>query len=368
MQKILCTVTNDLTQDQRMHRICHTMSECGYNVTLIGRGKPDSIPLQNLHFSQIRLKCWFNRGMFFYLEYNLRLFRYLIDNLNKDTIIYSVDSDTLLAGGIVKYLKGIHQIFDSHEYFTEVPELESKPMVRKVWQIIESIFVPKADVHITVSKSLADVLSNKFNKKFHTIMSVPLLRETQLNIQKADPPIIIYQGMLNQGRGIEAMIGAMEKICRARFYIIGEGDISSDLQQLAVNSAASDRIQFLGWKSHTEIAEITPKATLATNLLERKSESYYYSLANKFFDYIHYEVPSVNMAFPEYVDVIRQYEVGATIIDLDINRIADTINNLLDNPTKLDEMRDECKKAKKIYQWENEAKKLIDILSQLNSE
>lgn len=348
-----------------MQRICTTLADNGYGVTLIGRLKPDSLPLEGQNYHQIRLKCWFHQGVFFYLEYNIRLSLFLFSRNLGPYILYTVDSDTLLAGGVVKYFKGLYQVFDAHEYFTEVPELKTKPLVRRVWKIIENIFVPKADAHVTVGSCLADIFSKKFSKKFIPILNVPTLSYKQSEGNKAEPPIILYQGMLNKGRGLEPMIKAMEQIDHAVFYIIGEGDISSELRMLANNSTASERIHFLGWKSYAEMSAITSKATLAINLLENSSISYYYSLANKFFDYMHAGVPSVNMAFPEYTAIINRYEVGVTIDRLDPSLIATTIKGLLINPQKMYQMQQACQKAKQVHHWAHESEKLLLMFSQL---
>lgn len=348
-----------------MQRICTTLADSGYAVTLIGRLKPHSLPLEGQNYHQIRLKCWFHHGVLFYLEYNIRVGAFLYSRKLGPYILYTVDSDTLLAGGIVKYFKGLYQVFDAHEYFTEVPELKTKPLVRRVWKIIENIFVPKADAHMTVGNCLADIFSKKFNKKFIPILNVPTLSYTHAEVSKAEPPIILYQGMLNKGRGLEPMIKAMEQIDHAVFYIIGEGDISTELRKLATNSTASERIHFLGWRSYAEMSAITSKATLAINLLENSSLSYYYSLANKFFDYMHAGVPSVNMAFPEYTAIINRYKVGVTINRLDPTLIATTIKGLLINPQKMYQMQQACQKAKQVYHWAHESEKLLLLFGQL---
>ena len=75
--KIAVSVTNDLNQDQRMHRICNSMLDAGYEVVLIGREKRSSQELLKQRFEQKRLKCWFESGVLFYFEYNIRLFIFL---------------------------------------------------------------------------------------------------------------------------------------------------------------------------------------------------------------------------------------------------------------------------------------------------
>ena len=74
MKRIYFTVTNDLTYDQRMHRICTSLAENGYDVTLVGFIKKDSVPLKKEKFRQKRLSCLFKKGKLFYAEYNTRLF------------------------------------------------------------------------------------------------------------------------------------------------------------------------------------------------------------------------------------------------------------------------------------------------------
>ena len=75
---IYFTVTNDLTYDQRMNRICTSLAAHGYNVVLVGRRRKQSQPLRKEKYQQKRLRCWFQKGKVFYAEYNFRLFFYLL--------------------------------------------------------------------------------------------------------------------------------------------------------------------------------------------------------------------------------------------------------------------------------------------------
>ena len=61
---ITFTVTNDLTHDQRMIRICSSLAEYGYQITLIGRQTKKSAILSKKTFAQKRIRCFFNSGFF----------------------------------------------------------------------------------------------------------------------------------------------------------------------------------------------------------------------------------------------------------------------------------------------------------------
>ena len=107
-KKIYLTVTNDLNQDQRMHRVCLSVRNQGYEVVLIGREKKESKPLLEFPFRQIRLKCFFEKGFLFYVEFNIRLFLFLL--FKKIDVLYAVDLDTIAVGGMVKIFRRIKLI------------------------------------------------------------------------------------------------------------------------------------------------------------------------------------------------------------------------------------------------------------------
>ena len=103
LKKIYFTVTTDLTYDQRMIRICTSMAEAGYEVILTGRKKKGSIPLTEQPYRQKRLYTLFEKGKFFYIEYNIRLFFYLLTR--QSDIFCAIDLDTILPVWIVSSLK-----------------------------------------------------------------------------------------------------------------------------------------------------------------------------------------------------------------------------------------------------------------------
>ena len=116
-----------------------------------------------------------------------------------------------------------------------------------------------------------------------------------------------------------------------------------------------------------QLPAITDNAFLGVNLVENYGLNQYYSLANKFFDYMHACVPQVTMDFPEYRTINEQFCIGILIADLREETIAAALNNLLTNDVLYVEMKANCTKARMVYNWQEEEKKLIAFYKELFS-
>ena len=381
--RIIATVTNDLNYDQRMHRICGTLVGAGYEVCLVGRVLTTSIPLRpiptiptNLHdagspflrealegsVSQVRLQCLINKGPLFYLEYNFRLFWFLM--LNAFDAVNIVDLDTMPAGYLASMIKGKKSVFDAHEHFTEVPEVTHRPIVKWIWHQIGKWCIPSCNAAYTVGPKLAEILSKTYGKSFGTVRNMPMCA-TQAQISSIKPPFteqpyILYQGALNVGRGLEEAIDAMQEVNGLRLLIVGEGDISSALRAQVEKKDLSEKVVFLGQVLPKDLVTYSKHAWLGLNLLENKGLSYYYSLANKFFDYIQAGVPSLNMDFPEYRAINDVHHVAILLPILDTKLIAQTITNLQQNEKAHRTLRQACLHATEEFRWERERDSLLN--------
>ncbi|MCX6200006.1 MAG: glycosyltransferase family 4 protein [Bacteroidetes bacterium] len=360
-RKIIFTVTNDLTYDQRMQKICRSLSNAGYEIELVGREINFSQPLSKEPFKQTRLKCLFNKGKLFYLEYNLRLLFYLL--FQKFDALCAIDLDTIVPVCVVGKLKGTKLIYDAHEYFTEVPEVIRRPSVKRIWEWVEKIFVPKFDLTYTVSPALAELFSKKYQKRFDVIMNCPLYLDLPLTAHHS-PLTILYQGALNEGRGLEPLIESMRDVS-AKLLLAGEGDLSDELRSLAKKLNLENKVEFLGFVKPVELKELTSKATIGINLLENKGLSYYYSLSNKFFDYIHAGVPQVCIAFPEYKKINDEYEVALLVETCNADEIKNAIGRLLNDNDLYKRLQKNCEVCSRDLNWQNEEKKLVALYDEL---
>ena len=359
MKRIVFAVTNDLSYDQRMHRICNTLSANGFEVVLVGRKLPKSAALREENYMQKRINCFFNRKAVFYAEYNIRLFLYIL--FRKADIYAAVDFDTLPAMTMLSIFRFKKLIFDAHEYFTEVPELEGRGVAKFLWKLIGRICLPFVSKAYTVNKSLSVLLGNKYKKEFFVVRNVPLYSEGK-NDSIIKKEFILYQGAINKGRGLEELLYAMQEI-DLKLVIAGDGDIKMIIRRMIDELKLSHKVEMKGLLPPEALADLTKNAFAGYNLLDGSSKSYYYSLSNKFFDYLHAHIPSISNDFPEYRYINGKFEVGV-LTELDRQSIVESVNFLLNDEAYYRKLKDNCMLAAKHYCWQNEEKILLSIYEQ----
>ncbi len=361
MLKIIFTVTNDLSYDQRMQRIAGTMAANGYEVLLVGRRLKNSAALPKQTFSQKRLFCFFSKGVLFYAEYNFRLFWFLL--FEKADTICSIDLDTILPVFFVTAIKQQKRVYDAHELFTEQKEVLTRPLIHKIWLIVEQFAVPKFKNGYTVNEFIAAELERRYEVKYAIIRNLPKLKELPKNLIKKER-WILYQGAVNEGRCFETLIPAMKEV-NAGLVIVGKGNFFEQTQALINQYQLESKIELRGYLSPDELSQFTPSAYIGLTLFESTGMNQYYSLANRFFDYCMAGIPQICVDYPEYAAINAKFNIAYLIRDTEPATIAAALNNLLDEDVLYEQLSQNCLKARQILNWENEQQTLIDFYKRL---
>ena len=361
MKRIILTVTNDLTYDQRMQRICTSLAQNGYDVLLVGRCLSTSKPLAPQAFKQKRLRCFFNRGMLFYAEYNLRLFFWLL--FSRTDAFCAIDLDTILPVFFVSALRGKKRVYDAHELFTEQIEITSRQAIHKIWLAIEKFAVPKFKHGYTVNDFIVGEFARRYNLSYDVIKNMPLYTG-DIVVEKPAEKFIIYQGAVNEGRCFETLIPAMQQVM-PRLVICGEGNFFKQVQKLVKQHNVEDKVELKGYVLPAELKKITPTAHIAVTLFEGTGLNQYYSLGNRFFDYIMAGVPQVCVNYPEYKTINDVYNVALLINNTSTETIAGALNKLLADDVLYTLLADNCKLARNHLQWQAEEKRLAAFYNNL---
>ena len=361
LKKIIISVSNDLTTDQRVAKVCNTLHNAGFEILLIGRKLQNSKPLKRKYQTK-RISLFFHKGILFYAELNLRLFFLLL--FLKKNVLLANDLDTLLPNYIVSKLLRKKLVFDSHELFSEIPELVYRPFVKKIWIHLENQMLPTLKNTYTVCDSIANYYAEKYQTKFNVIRNLPVKKNnisfSKLSFDTSGKKIILYQGAVNMGRGLEFIVDTMPFLSNCILFIVGTGDIINKLKKLVINKNLEKKVKFLGQLTPKKLQTITPLAALGISVEEDLGLNYRFALPNKIFDYIQAEVPILVSDLPEMKKIVTDYKVGEIVKNREPKKVAKQIKELLKK-----DFSSELKVAKKVLIWEHQENELLAIFKNL---
>ena len=362
-KQIIVSATNDLVSDNRIHKVCTSLTKMGFKVLLTGRQLPNSQKIQNREYQTKRFKLLFNKGALFYAEFNFRLYIFLL--FKNFDVLLSNDLDTLPANFLASKVKRKELVYDSHEYFTEVPELINRPKVQKTWETIEKTMLPGIKHAYTVCDSIANVYKEKYGTDFKVIRNVPFSSKN-IQVEKNSSrknKIILYQGAVNIGRGLEQAILAMHFIDKAKLVIAGDGDIKHELEKLVDTEKLENKVLFTGRLPIEKLAQLTPTADLGLSIEEDLGLNYRFALPNKLFDYIQARVPVLVSDLPEMTNIVNYYKIGEICKTLEPKYLAEKIKTALEDEKKRKTWKTQLEIAANELTWENESLVLNEIFS-----
>ncbi|MBA3662723.1 MAG: glycosyltransferase [Bacteroidetes bacterium] len=366
---VIVSVINDLVTDSRVNKTCNVLKNAGYKVVLIGRILPGSLPLPAWEFKAIRMKLAFKKGPLFYLFFNIRLFFKLL--FFKCDLLFANDLDTLLPNYLVSKLKRVPLVYDSHELFTEVPELLHSPFKRRIWLSLEKRIIPKLKYCITVNQSIARIFEGKYGAKFEVIRNIPerIVGNEPENREAigfpADKKILILQGAgINIDRGAEELIEAMQFVNDAILYVIGGGDVWPSLEKKLKELHLEGKVILISKLPKPELMRYTRNADLGISIDKNTNPNYFNSLPNKLFDYIHAGIPVLASRLPEIEKIISNYQVGVFIESHEPRHIAETINKFLSSAL-LEDFKKNTVLAARELNWESERAKYLEFLKRI---
>ncbi len=366
MKKAIVSVINDLVTDQRVDKTCRYLSNQKVEVLLVGRIKADSLPMPERPYQTHRMRLIFEKGPLFYAEYNIRLFIFLL--FHKSNFLVANDLDTLLPNFLISKIKRKGLVYDSHEYFTEVPELVERKKVQAIWKRIENWIFPKLDDIITVNGSIADLYNKEYGKELKVVRNIPngqsinhLSTRKELGLPENKKLIILQGAGINIQRGSEEAVEAMQFVDDAILMIAGSGDVIHILKKNVEELGLQDKVWFFGRMPYDKLMAYTHVSDLGLTLDKDTNINYRFSLPNKLFDYIRAGSPILSSRLTEIQKIITHYNIGTFIDSHDPKHIAAKINEIFSNPTQLKQWQMNLKVASQELSWENESEILNEV-------
>ncbi|MEA3286947.1 MAG: glycosyltransferase family 4 protein [Candidatus Marinimicrobia bacterium] len=311
---------------------------------------------------------WLPKNYFFwFIKYIEFMIRSIIAGVRVSSqAVHAHDLNTLFIGWVVKKIRRIPLVYDSHELYID---RITNPLAFRLWKTIESFAIKQVDRAYAENVSRAQVLEQRYN-----VTGILPLRNCQhlnltpkndylrkkLNI-KLNQKIILYQGLVTRLRGVDKLIEMMRFLPRESYclVIIGPGKFV-DQAKVIIKQDKLHNIHVIGNVALEELPRYTASADLGISLIQNVNKNHYYALSNKIFEYLSAGLPIVFSNFPEMKRVIEEEQVGYVVDETNPEQAATAVRKILEDTTLYEQMVNRaygCVKEK--YNWDNEVQDLM---------
>tara|TARA_B100001287_G_scaffold213816_1_gene182632 strand:- start:25307 stop:26137 length:831 start_codon:yes stop_codon:yes gene_type:complete len=267
---------------------------------------------------------------------------------------------------IISKFKKKPLVYDSHEYFTGVAEIQNRPLVKYIWKTIEKSIFPRLNYVFTVNQSIANLYYKDYNilpKVLRNLPNISKIEKVKSRSELGLPlnkPIVILQGAgINVDRGSEELLEAIAIQDQFFLCIVGKGDVIDKLKHRCKKNDLLNKVIFVNTLPYNEMMQYTLNADIGVSLDKDNNINHKFSLPNKIFDYIKAEIPILASNLIEVSNIISTYQVGYTISEISSKSILNGLNIVL--KTKEESyLKDRFKHAINDLNWEKESRILIE--------
>jgi glycosyltransferase involved in cell wall biosynthesis len=297
------------------------------------------------------------------LKYFELMYRITFFYRNKDIKVINVHSIALLPFGVfLKYLFKAQLIYDAHELETEVNDL--KGLRQRLAKLIEKTLIKKCDLIFVVSENIADWYSKVYDiQRPLVIKNVPRLTDIKKknhfkeNLRiKDDSIIVLYQGGLSKGRGVDLLLEAFKKRIDDKVVIVfmGYGQLE---EQIKIVTKERNNIFYHQAVAPEIVLEYTSSADLGIHMIQNTCLNHYFCLPNKLFEYAMAGLPVIISNMKEMRELVEFYDMGIIVEEESVNALNDAIDTILRSDLK--QMKQNARRCAKENSWEVQELKMI---------
>lgn len=420
--RVCMFVLNQFTNDARVLRECSALSEAGFKVDLICLHDPKqkSLPFyekRNAHFQVFRIRrypillellqklyhfCLTHKaaGLLMFLLWavfmlyfpipaaaitvlgvlllksraktvwiRMEIFIKMIKKgwSGKYDIYHSNDLNTLPQGYICSKLRLAKKtlIYDSHEVQTSRTGYD-----HSIYKWLEASLINKADEMIVENHTRARYNKRVYGFYPHVVHNYPFPIRQNISAlfslhRKLGIPleekILLYQGGIQTGRGLDKLIDAVPLFKEGFLVLIGDGKIKKRLQEKVNQQNLDDRVRFIDKVPLAELPLYTSQAYLGFQVLNNVCFNHYSASSNKLFEYMMSGIPVVACRFPEIRRVVESERTGICIDSHSPEEIAGAVNLLLEDSKLHDEYSKNAFRASTKYNWDSEKVHFLEL-------
>ncbi len=298
------------------------------------------------------------------LKYFEFMYRITLFYRKKDIKMINIHAIALLPFGIfLKYLFKVKLVYDTHELETETNG--SRGLRKKLVKFMEKRLIKKCDIVFVVSENIADWYKDEYDIQRPVVVKNALrlidskktnhFREN-LGI-KDESIIVLYQGGLSKGRGVDLLLEAFKKREDDKVVIVfmGYGQLEEEIKNA---SKEKNNIFFHPAVDPDIVLEYTSSADIGISFIENTCLSYYYCLPNKLFEYAMAGLPVIVSNMKEMRELVEKYDMGIVVTDDKIESMNNAIDKIVQSDIK--QMKQNARRCAEENSWEKQEVKMIN--------
>ena len=369
--KIIHTTISPCENERRIFNQAKTASQHGAQVEILALKAPELPKISNLKkiiIKRIYIPFW-RRGPLKFILFNIRLFIFLLRSNYQ--ILHAHDIWVMPGSALANIFKRGILVYDAHEFTCGLEVFKRKRFSGFVWSVVEKILIKEVHSLITINSWHQQLFLDKYPHIPGTavIMNFPSREDNRLEDKlkgfRERNEIVLFQGILKEGRGLRNIVKSMNVIKSGQLHLIGEGDLEEELHRLIESNQLQKGVQLKGKVGWEILLLETQKARAGLVLFEPRSENYTYASPNKFFEYVMAGTPVIASAIPTFKDFNQEFEVAILVDPSNIEEISKAIQTLLTQKEKWGTYHQNCLKAREIWNWEAQEQTLLKLYTQL---
>ncbi|MGK0149729.1 glycosyltransferase family 4 protein [Pseudomonas putida] len=288
------------------------------------------------------------------------------------SVVHSHDVNTLPTAWLASRLSRARLVYDAHEISTSREGYDS---FRRLVGMVEKRLMPTADGTITTT----DARAKYFARAYH--ITRPTVLQNRPRLTHCSPtnrireelgltehwPIIVYQGGLQQGRGLEKLIYTAANVPDAYFVFIGGGRLTHSLMRLSEELELQERVRFIPTVALAELPSYTASADIGVQPIENTCLNHYTTDSNKLFEYLNAGLPVVATDFPEIRRIVRSHDVGLLVPANDATALAKALSKLVSDASLRNVYSQNARITSSTLNWEEQESRLVDLYQQVLS-
>jgi glycosyltransferase involved in cell wall biosynthesis len=285
--------------------------------------------------------------------------------------VHAGDFYSLAVAKSLKMKNKAKLVYDSREIYSQLNSLKDRPFARKLLEFREKYLVTYVDKMVVTADVDASYLKRLFTHSipYHVIKNLPPKQKLEESNElrekfKVSPDnlVLLYQGWVLEGRGLDTIVYTMKEIDFAELVLIGGGEYLDKLKELVTKEGLEAKVHFTGLIPYEKLSKATMSADVGLVLFSDESISYQNALPNKLFEFIQAGIPVITSNQKTMSEIVNNDNIGIVIKKVESAELQLAIQKMSVDTTR-NNFKENIMKIRDKYNYESQEVEILKVYS-----